>query len=120
MSEQLLGIKEAASKLGLSELYVRNAIRSGKLETTMVPVAPDSKTMKHQITVKALEAWRASTSNRSRRDDGRGRFILYATEAELADLRKMLANAKLAVIVQKPVYGNGKSKKAKQAEPTAA
>lgn len=99
-----LGIKEVAAMLGLSQVYVRHAVRNGNLKTTKVPISEDSKTMKHVILVSEIERWRNATGGHSRREDGRSRFLLYATAEELEKVKVLLAKANNGAIIEKQVY----------------
>jgi hypothetical protein len=94
-------IKTAALELGLSEQYVRHAIRAGKLVTSLEPTGPESNVNRHVISKEALETWRAATSEHSRREDGRSRYILYVTPDELEKIQKRYPN----VPIMKPTYG---------------
>jgi hypothetical protein len=88
---ETLTIVQASAVSGLSEQYIRKAIRSGKLTTTMVPVKEGSSTTRHEIPVAAFEAWRQSAGSHSRREDGRSKFVLYMNADEQAAL-EALAN----------------------------
>lgn len=98
---QTYTIKSAAAALGMSEQYIRSAIRSGDLETVLVPIADGATTKRHEIEGETLAAWREAHQNRSHREDGRNRFILYATPAEL----DVLKTAFPELVVVKPTYG---------------
>ena len=99
--ERKLSIIEAAHETGLSQIYVRNAIRAHDLPTTMVPVTPESKTMKHLIAESALLQWRADRATRSRREDGRAKFTLYATAEEKQQIETLLANEGIGALIEK-------------------
>jgi hypothetical protein len=88
-----LSIKEAAVEFDLSECWIRRMVHQGKLPHKRVQVG-DTKVSRIEIPVSALKA-RASLS-RSRREDGRNKFVLYATPAEYAQLQKLLSDADLA------------------------
>lgn len=96
-----LSLLEVAALYDLSSVYVRNAIRHGELKTTLVPVAPESKTMKHMITREDASAWRESRKSRSRREDGRNKFTMYATPAELEQIQSLLANADVQALIER-------------------
>lgn len=96
-------LKEAAVELGLSDVYVRRALMTGKLVSTKEPVSPESKTMRHIITREALNAWRSNTGTmRIHRADGRARFQMYATKEELEAVKTMLADTNNGALIQKP------------------
>jgi len=98
---EFLGIIEAANELGLSQVYVRNAIRHGALKSVLVPVREGAKTQKHQISRDDLDAWTASRSNRSRREDGRSKYTLYATTEEKARIEALLADNNVKALIEK-------------------
>ena len=98
---EFLGINDAALALGLSQVYVRNAVRHGDLKSVLVPVREGAKTMKHQISRDDLDAWTASRSNRSRREDGRSKYTLYATTEEKATIEALLLNNNVAALIEK-------------------
>ena len=93
-------IKTAALELGLSQMYVRRAIQTGDLAAELEPIAPESKTNHRVIMGEALINWRDGIKTRSHREDGRVRFILYATPHEVEDIR-----ASFEVEIVKPTYG---------------
>ena len=89
-----LSIKEVCSKYGLSEVYVRRMILKGKLASEKVEIA--TNTYKHMIAIEEVERWRkASKGVGSRRDDKRNKFTIYATSEEIAQVQKLIENAKI-------------------------
>ena len=89
-----LSIKEVCSKYGLSEVYVRRMILKGKLASEKVEIA--TNTYKHMIAIEEVERWRkASQGKGSRRGDGRNKFTLYATPEEIAQIQKLIGEAKI-------------------------
>ena len=91
---ELLTIKTASAKYGKSQVYIRRAIRENKLETTLQPISKGSKTKQHVVTVAAYEVWRSERSGRSRRDDGRNKFVFYANkDTELQVIKDAIAKA---------------------------
>lgn len=84
-----LSINEVAEASGLSNVYVRRAILKGDLPSTKVQVG-DTVVMRHEINIEDFNAWREGTSSRSKRDDGRGKFTLYATESEYEQIVALL------------------------------
>lgn len=91
-------IKEIVAKYNLSNVYVRRMIQQGKLITTKVPVIGMKNTFKHVVDEEELVRWRSS-SQHNKREDGRNRFILYATSEEKATLDELLKESELGVIV---------------------
>jgi hypothetical protein len=97
----MLSLLEVARECELSDVYVRHAIRNKLLPTTMVPVRPDSKTMKHMISREDMLAWRETRKARSRRADGRNKFVLYARADELAQIQELLASNGIDTPIEK-------------------
>ena len=92
--EKVFTIKTAAKELGLSEVYIRRAVRSKDLATQLVPVSKGSKTERHEIKESILMEWRATRGSGSRREDGRNKFVLYAnSETELGTIKEAIAQA---------------------------
>ena len=86
-------INEAAAYLGVDPHYVRKLVREGKLPTVMVPVKPGSNVQKHLIEESDLVAWKANQGSRAGgRADGRNKFVVYGTAAEMVQLREFMAS----------------------------
>ena len=94
------GIKTAAQKLGLSEVYIRRMIQQGKIQTTKVQVG-DSEVWKHEISEATLTAWRNSAGTHTVRQDGRNKFVMYATPEELTALQALATEAKIGAVIEK-------------------
>jgi hypothetical protein len=90
-------INEVLAMTGLSNVYVRKAIKSGKLVTTMGTV-PGTKTPRNQISREALEAWRAGISG-SKRSDGRNKFVAYLSPEEVEKLMTLIAGEPFAALI---------------------
>jgi hypothetical protein len=86
-------IKQAAAALELSEVYIRRMIQQKKIVTVKVMV--NESVWKHMIDESELNRWRKQTSTRSIRSDNRNKYNLYATEAELAEITKLLKANKI-------------------------
>lgn len=86
MSNKVYGIKEAAVYLGIDQMYMRKLLRDGKIPSTMQPVKPGSEVHKHVIAEKDLEAWKVRGRSSSSRQDGRNKWVVYATKDEAAKL----------------------------------
>jgi hypothetical protein len=97
---KLYSIKSAAAELNLSEVYIRRMIQTGKLATTKTQVG-DTEVWKHMISEETLTAWRKNSSAKTSRDDGRSKFTLYATAAELAQIQKLLQANKVTAIIER-------------------
>ncbi|MCJ7483548.1 MAG: hypothetical protein MUO31_11335 [Thermodesulfovibrionales bacterium] len=89
-------IREAAHKLAVSEMYLRKMVLEGKLPTTHVAIS--DKVWRHEISQAALDAFKARTGNRSSRDDGRNKFVVYMTTAEEKTVRESLKTLKLEAV----------------------
>jgi len=108
-TDATITLKEAVELSGLSSVYVRRAVLEGKLPSTKVPVG-DTKVVRHEIKMSDFEAWRASTTHRGRRSDGRNRYLLYGTPEEIEALKKLLADSSIEVQITVP---NSKRREAK-------
>jgi len=88
-------IPAAAKKIGFSVAYVRTLIRSGKITTVMQPLYEGSHVMKHMIPDDQLQKFVEEMPHKSRRKDGRNKYIVYARNDELLQIRQALFNAGL-------------------------
>jgi hypothetical protein len=98
-SPKLYGIKDAAEFLGLSVCWVRRAVLAGKIPSEKVEIAKN--TLKHMITEEALVEWRKSLSGRSKRSDGRGKYVLYATPEEHESIQKLIEEGGIEALIQR-------------------
>jgi excisionase family DNA binding protein len=87
-----LTIKEAAEEFGLSTVWIRRMVHQGKLETIRVKIG-ETQVERIEIARKSIEV-RASGS-KSRRDDGRNKYVVYATPEEYQHLQETLEDAGL-------------------------
>lgn len=105
-------IKELAEVSGLSLVYIRRAILTGKLPSEKVQYG-NTNIMQHIIRFDDYENWRKAAGTRSRRSDGRSKYTLYGTPEEVEKIQALLkaqaADELAETIVRAPVY---KSKKA--------
>ena len=92
-AEELLTLREAAKRMGFTEAYVRMLIRRGKLKTKKVPLGPESIVWKHMII--ADDVAKLAKKPRGLREDGRRKYIVYATEDELMVAKQVLTDAGL-------------------------
>jgi hypothetical protein len=88
-------IEDAATELGFSAMYIRVLVHSGRLNSTMEPITPGSLVTKHVITAEELERFRNEVPHKSKRADGRNKFIIYLLPTEIAPARKALEKAGL-------------------------
>jgi uncharacterized protein (DUF111 family) len=84
----MYSIKEARKELNLSEVYIRRMIQQEKLNTTKVAIS--AEVWKHMISEEDLLAWRKNSNQRSIREDGRNKFVIYANADELAKIQQLL------------------------------
>lgn len=94
---EMLDIKEVCERYGLSQVYVRRMILKGTIPTTKVEIGKN--TFKHVMNVTDIEKWREASQNRSKRQDGRGRYILHATLEEIDQLQQLLDENDLNVLI---------------------
>lgn len=88
-----LSIKQVCNKFQLSEVYVRRMILQGKIATEKVLIA--NNTYKHMIEEDEVIRWRSSTKGSgSKRSDGRNKYTLYGSKAEIESLQKLLNESK--------------------------
>ena len=107
-SKTVLTLKEVVEMSGLSPVYVRRAILTGKLPSTKVPVG-DTAVLRHEIALADFEAWRKGTGHRGRRSDGRGKYTLYGTPEEVDAIKALIAEANANVSIDKAkIYGKAK------------
>lgn len=110
-----LTIKEASEKYGLSTVWIRRMVHQNQLEVIRVKVG-DTNVERIEILETSI-ATRASGS-KSRRDDGRNKFVLYATPEEYETLTALLAEHKLETPIARA--NPPKSKKEKTRDDRAA
>lgn len=91
-------IREAAQYLKVSEMYLRKRVNDGTIKTAKVNVLGDI--WRHEISKADLDAFKQHTSNRSSRDDGRNKFVVYLTKAEEAQVRALFAANKLEAVAK--------------------
>jgi hypothetical protein len=93
-------IKAASAELGLSEVYIRRMIQQGKIATTKEQVG-DTEVWRHVIAAETLNEWRNGSSVHTTRNDGRSKFVCYATTTELEAISKFLVTSKNGAIIEK-------------------
>ena len=95
-----LSIKEICAEFELSPVYVRRAISRGDLKVAERRMIAKN-TEKIFVARAEVEAWRAKAGAHSPREDGRSKFVLYATSDELAEIEKLLEEANLEAIIKR-------------------
>lgn len=96
--EQVLGIREAARRVGKQEQYIRRLTIDGKLDAFKDTV-PGSEIPRWQIYVKSLDAYFAQDNRRgARRQDGRQKAELYLTDEEMEAVQALLSKNQMTEI----------------------
>jgi len=91
-------IKQAAKHMGLTDAYVRALIRQKKLPSTLVPIAKDADVSRHIITLDDINEYERGATHKTKRKDGRNKFVFYATPTEAQAAVKVLQDAGLDLI----------------------
>ena len=99
-------INAAAKELGFSTIYIRTLIRKGVIKTTRVPLAEGSLVTKHVINEDEMQRFLKDIPHKSRRDDGRNKYILYARPDEYMQAYQVLTLAGLQEIADLIVPAN--------------
>jgi len=94
----MLSIKAICAKYDLSAVYVRRAISAGKLKAEKEALPGNDKGYRLVCAESEVIRWRAD-SGKTRRTDGRARFVLYATPDEKDNLEGLLKESDLGVII---------------------
>jgi hypothetical protein len=113
---KVLTLKQAVAQSGLSMIYIRRAINEGKLPASKEQIG-STKVYRNVIKVADFEAWRASRGTRSRREDGRNKFDLYATPEEYETLAELCKANDLECPIKR---SNAKGKNKAEATATEA
>lgn len=95
MEPKQYDIPTAAEELGFSQAYIRTLIRKGTLKTTRVPLSEGSLVTKHVISEEALREFENESPHKSRRLDGRNKFIMYLRPDEYMPAYQALSKAGL-------------------------
>jgi len=83
-----LTINAAIEMSGFSNNYIRKAIASGALKTHKELVPGTNNNWRNVID--NWDEWRASTKQRTTREDGRNKFVVYMNADEVAELEKLV------------------------------
>jgi hypothetical protein len=110
-------ITTAAEKVHKTPQYIRHAISSGALVSTLKPIEGRKSGVRHEIKEADLEAWRNGIGAGHGRADGRTKFVVYLNEKELAKVQKAIPDVEV-----KRAYDPAKqaARKAAKAAKTAA
>ena len=96
--EDKVTIREAAKEMGMTEAYVRTLIRTQKLDSHLEPIAFESSVSRHMIYRQDIDNFLTSTPRKTKRTDGRNKYVFYATPSELSSVDAALRAAKLDVM----------------------
>ena len=100
MNDNKLSIKDVCVEFELSPVYVRRMIQRGEIKTELVPISEGSKTEKHLIDREEIIRWRSTKGlNRTNREDGRMKFVLYADSNEIEQIQKLLESNQIESII---------------------
>lgn len=91
-------IKQAAVRMGLTEPYVRALIRNDKLPSELRAIGFESQVSRHMITEQAIATFLKETTRKSRRNDGRNKYVLYANPAEIILVDEAIRKAGLTKV----------------------
>lgn len=97
---KLYSIIEIARKCGFTIPYVRTLIRKGTLQSEMRPLRPGSVVMKHFVPEESLTDFLSSTTRKSRRADGRSKYVFYASPKEYDRVLQALLKEGMVDIVE--------------------
>lgn len=95
-----LTIHQSAARLSLTPQYVRTLIRRGVLPSTQEPISLGSSVFRHMLDVSDLDVFAEGYVKKTRRGDGRHKWIVYATFQEMDDVKNALRVAKLDNIIE--------------------
>lgn len=85
-------IAEVARDTGFTPQYVRSLIRKGQLHSTLEPIAEGAQVSRHMIDDDDVKRFLNSTKRKTKRTDGRNKYVFYATpEEQLAVVEALLA-----------------------------
>ena len=86
-------IPAAAKRAGFSIGYIRTLIRNGKIATELKPIHEGSSVLKHMISEGELKRFLKEIPHKSRRSDGRNKYIVYARAEECVQMKRVLVEA---------------------------
>jgi len=75
-------INSAAQAAGFTTAYIRNLIRKGVIHATREPVREGSLVTRYVIDSQELDRFLNTVPHKSRREDSRNKFVMYATPDE--------------------------------------
>ena len=95
MDDKLYSIMDAAKFLSLTPSYIRSLIRHKKIGSSLEPTHEGSEVKKHMITREELVRYRDHTPRKSKRSDGRHKYLIYMSDHEVDPALKALFDAGL-------------------------
>jgi hypothetical protein len=93
-------INSAAGRMGYTPQYVRALIRKGLLDTELVPLVKGSLVTRHMISEEEIVRYLSGAVRKSRRIDGRNKFVFYANVAEYPRIIEALKKAGLQEVAE--------------------
>jgi len=99
-------IGEAAVAMKMSSQYVRTLIRRGQIKSKLVPIAKDSQVTRHAIAKDQLENFLSGSARKSKRTDGRNKYVFYANFGEIGRVREVLKAAGLQEVEKTVMSSN--------------
>jgi hypothetical protein len=113
-------IHEAALMTGKQDVYIHQLVIKGKLTAEKATV-PGTNVPRWNVEKASVLAYFNGGSKHTSRTDGRNKWVIYMTKAELVAVRALLSNNKLAEVALSIVPANDYEKmKAYQAKRKAA
>ena len=108
----VLGIREAARLVGRQEHYVRILVTGGKIAGTKTAI-PGTDVPRWEVdTQSLLEYFGDGKNRRTARDDNRNKWSMYATKAELTQVKDLLHANGLGAVANliAPAFDSEKAK----------
>ena len=91
MTKKQYSIDEAAAVAQVTPAWIRAAIRGRQLKSALVPIHEGALTKKHLISESALQEFMSRENQHTpRREDKRGKWIMYATPEEVKLIKELL------------------------------
>lgn len=95
-----LSITDVARQCGFTGQYVRTLIRKGKLESELHPIREGSMVQKHFVSKESLQEFLAETTRKTKRTDGRNKYVFYAKPREYDKVLQALLKDGLVDVVE--------------------
>lgn len=98
--EKWYTVPEAAEYLGFSQTYLRTLVRKGTLIPLRVPTFEGSLVTRYVFSESMLEAFLNEAPHKSRRRDGRNKFVVYIHPDEYPRVLEALRDHDLGEVAQ--------------------